>query len=174
MLFSINESSLASSQQTERVSLQFAIVATTGCALFTWNGNTPTPRLLAEGGKGSAMTILTQAAIDALLGSTNEIISATAFDTTNMADNNSMAVVLDCKGQVAHVAGVQAFVNIAGTCGVKNGNGTKTVPPATTAPVGITAYVTALGNICLRMTYTNVSAAASAGHVCITMDVKFK
>ena len=173
MLFSINESSLASSQQTERVSLQFAIVALTGTALFTWNGNTPSPRLLAEGGSGSAMAILTQTAIDSLLSSTNEIISATALGTTAMADNNSVAVVIDCKGQVAHVAGVQAFVNIAGTCGVKNGNGTKTTP-TNAAPVGISAYVTANGNILLRMTYTNVSAEASVGHLCITMDVKFK
>ena len=166
------EYTLAKSQPNGEIFLPFKLTAGTGV-------NTPSvvgldkPKLLVEGGTGSALTTITQAAIDSLLGSTNEVLATTAFGTSAMVDNDTYAFVLDCGGQIAEVMGAIAMVSIAGAGGLTLGQGTNTALP-NSAFTGVQVFKTALGNLAGRVTYTNVSAAATAGFLFFKIAVKTK
>ena len=131
------------------------------------------PDLIIEGGTGSALTAITQTTVDALLGSTNEIVVATALGTTGMVDNDTYACVVNCNGQVQEVGLIECTLDIAGTLTHYVAAGTKTAFTNATF-TGIQCYVTALGNILIRLTATNCSAAATAGHLIVKLYAKMK
>lgn len=158
--------------QTYTLKLQFDLTAGSGVNLATYMGATA-PQLLVEGGTGSALATITQAAVDALLGSSSEVVVATAYGTSAMVDNDTYGVVLNCNGQIKEVLGIKGYVNIAGTAGVKLGHGTKTAL-TNAAFTGAQAYVTSAGNLALRLNYTNVSAAATAGQMLLELEVVLK
>lgn len=157
--------------QSYSLQLRFALTAGTGVNSASYVGPNA-PQLLVEGGTGSALTTITQAAVDALIGS-GEIVVATALGTSAMVDNDTYAVVVNMDGQLKDVIGARAIVNIAGTAGVKAGVGTKTAL-TDAAFTGVNAYITPNGNLLLRLNYTNVSAAATAGHMFFDIDVVLK
>lgn len=151
------------SQQRCLLTLPFTLTAGSGVNSAAYIGP-DVPQLLIEGGTGSALTTITQTAVNNLLNSTNEIVVATAFGTTAMVDNNTYAFVLNCDGQIDRVELVEVTVNIAGTIGHSIGVGTKTALTDTTFTL-TQVYVSPEGNIAGRITYTAVSAAATAGHL---------
>jgi hypothetical protein len=160
------------SQQKAVLTLPFTLTAGTGVNTAAYIGP-DVPQLLIEGGTGSALTTITQDAVDELLGSTDEIVVSTAFGTTAMVDNNTYAFVLNCDGQIDRVDLVEVTVNIAGTIGQSIGVGTTTA--LTNATFTLTqVYVSELGNIAGRITYTNISAAATAGHVVFKLHAVLK
>lgn len=164
--------SLARSQDDITLELVFSLTAAAGVNFATYIGPA-LPRILIEGGTGSALTTITQASVDALLGSTNEVLVTTAFGTTAMVDNDTYAFVLDCGGQVKAGYYVSTTVDIAGTIGSQDSVTTTTaLTNATFTETQI--YVTSNGNLAGRITYTNVSAAATAGYLIFRIRVKSK
>lgn len=164
--------SLARSQNDIVLELAFSLTAGTGVNSAAYIGPGQ-PRILIEGGTGSALTTITQASVDALLGSTNEVIVATAFGTTAMVDNDTYAFVLDCSGQFKSGHYVETLVDIAGTIGFQDSVVTTTALTNTTF-TGTQIYLTANGNLAGRITYTNVSAAATAGYLVFQIRLKCK
>jgi hypothetical protein len=154
------------------ITLPFVLTAGTGVNTASFVGP-EVPQLLIEGGTGAALTTITQSSVNALLGSTNEVVVATAFGTTAMVDNNTYAFVLNCDNQIDRVDLVEVTVNIAGTIGQSIGVGTKTA--LTDTAFALTqVFVTPLGNIAGRITYTAVSAAATAGHIVFKLHTVLK
>ncbi len=154
------EPSLASSQDLVEICLPFILTngAVQNTAAFLGRSS---PRILVEGGS-AGVTDITQAAVDALLGSTNEVIVATAFGSTAMAADNTYCWVLDCSGQIAEVLDVKVLVNVAGTVGKSMGIGTTTA----LTDAGFTlsqVYLTSAGNLAGRITYTDIDAMATDG-----------
>ncbi len=166
------EPSLSASQDTVTIDLPFALATASGVNAASYIGQNK-PRILVSGGSGSALVEITQATVDALLGSTNEILVTTAFGTTAMVDNNTYAWVLDCGGQIAEALEVEVLVNIGGTLGTSMGIGTTTALTNSTFTLS-QVYVTALGNLAGRITYTNVSAAATAGNMLWSVRCRIK
>lgn len=164
--------SLARSQDDVILELVFSLTAATGVNFATYIGPA-IPRILIEGGTGSALTTITQTTVDALLGSTNEVIVATAFGTTAMVDNDTYAFVLDCGGQVKSGYYVATTVDIAGTIGSQDSVTTTTALTNATF-TGTQVYVTSNGNLAGRITYTNVAAAATAGYLIFRIRIKCK
>jgi len=169
------ESGLARSQRRTTISLPFAMATGTGVNTFTFLRTADTPKVLAEGGTGSALTAITQDTVDALFDSTNEVVVSAAFGTTAMVDNDTVAFVLDCDGQIDNVNLVKVSATIAttGTASTKYGEGTKTALTnvAITAPQ---VFVTANGNLAGRANITNISAAGSAGYCVFEIDAILK
>lgn len=163
---------LGRSQGPYPIHLNFILTAGTGVNTAAFISPGAPPQLLVEGGTGSALTTITQAAVDALLGP-SQVVVATMYGTTAMVDNDTYGLVVLCNGQIKSVLGAKAFVNIAGTAGVKLGVGTSTAL-TNAAFTGIEVYVTPLGDLAIRVNYTNVSAAATAGQLFIELDVAIK
>lgn len=164
--------SLQRSQNDAELELVFSLTAAAGVNFATYVGPA-VPRILIEGGTGSALTTITQSTVDALLGSTNEVIVATAFGTTAMVDNDTYAFVLDCGGQVKSAHYVTSTVDIAGTIGSQDNVATTTALP-NSAFTGTQIYLTANGNLAGRITYTNVAAAATVGYLVFRIRIKCK
>lgn len=156
------ETGLARSQYDHLHILHYALTAGSGVNSAALVRSNQPARALCEGGTGSALTSITQATVDALLGSVNEIIVTTAFGTTAMVDNDTYALVLDCGGQVRDVGFAACLLSIAGAGTFTLGTGTYTALTNATF-TGVQTYVTALGNIGARVTLTNAAAAATAG-----------
>jgi hypothetical protein len=112
---------------------------------------------------------ITQAQIDALLGSTNEFL-ASVFTSTAMG-TDALGLVLDCNGQIAAVHSVQisslADSAQAGQLGV--------VAALTNASLAAIARVekSALGNLGLQLVVTGLDAAV-AGQLVIKILVDLK
>lgn len=131
------------------------------------------PAIIVEKGLAGSQVLLAQAKIDALLGSTNEVVTATAFEATAMAADNTLGFVLDCDGQIARVDTVECFVDIAAT-GAVPGIGFGSTALATGAFTNPEAMVTASGNIAGRILFTDVSATGSAGRALLKLHCLLK
>ncbi len=154
------EPSLAESQDLVEICLPFILTNGAGPNTAAFLGAN-SPRILVEGGN-DGVTDITQDAVDALLGSEDEVIVAVAFGTTAMDADNTYCWVLDCDGQIAEVLDVKVLVNVAGTIGKSMGIGTTTA----LADAGFTlseVYLTSEGNLAGRITYTDISALATDG-----------
>ena len=114
-------------------------------------------------------SVITQAAIDALLGSTNEIL-ASVFTSTAMG-TDALGLVLDCNGQIATVHSVEirslADSAQAGQLGA--------VTALTNASLAAIARIekSALGNLGLQLVVTGLDAATS-GQLVIKILVDLK
>jgi hypothetical protein len=112
---------------------------------------------------------ITQAQIDALLGSTNEFL-ASVFTSTAMG-TDALGIVLDCGGQIASVQSVEirslADSAQAGQLGV--------VAALTNASLAAIARIekSALGNLGLQLVVTGLDAAV-AGQLVIKILVDLK
>jgi len=174
--FVLNQEELANSQQA-MIELNFKIASGVCTAVSGRLGYLP--QALVEATVGTAaVAILTQAKIDALLGSTNEVIAATAFGTTALEDNKTLGIVLDCGGQVSHVvsAVAQGFCPTAiyytsyGTAAGWNSDAAIT----DAAIAGFQVYVTSAGNIAMLLNHTDLSKSTSSGHLTIKLNLKLK
>jgi hypothetical protein len=132
------------------------------------------PDILVEKGLAGSQAILTQAAINTLLGSTNEVVASACFGTTAMAADNTLGFVLDCDGQVAEVRSVRCVTDIT-TTGAIPGLGYGTATALTDATFyNPEIFVSASGNIAGRVTYSNLSASGTAGRLVLELDVVLK
>lgn len=135
---------------------------------------TEVPEFIVEKGLAGSQVKLAQAKIDALLGSTNEVLEAGIFGSTAMAANDTLGFVLDCDGQIDKVESVQALVDIGAAGAVPGlGYGTKTAltDAAFTNPE---VYVSATGNIAGRVLYTNITAVGTSGRAVLRMVAVLK
>jgi hypothetical protein len=122
------------------------------------------PDIIVEKGLAGSQVLLAQAKIDALLGSTNEVVEATAFEATAMAADNTLGFVLDCDGQIDRIDHIEALVDI-GAPGAVPGLGFGSTALASGAFTNPEMMVTASGNIAGRVLYTNLTATGTAGRL---------
>lgn len=171
-----NNEALAISQQGV---MEFNLNVASGVCTATFNRVGFSPRILLEGTVGTAAkAILTQANIDLLLGSTNEVLSATAFGTTALVDDCTIGGVIDCSGQVSHIA----YANLSGFCPTSlclNSYGTAAgwnsdAAITDAAIAGLQVYVTSLGNIAFLANFTNLTAVGTSGSLVLRIAVKLK
>jgi hypothetical protein len=131
------------------------------------------PDILVEKGLAGSQVILAQANIDTLLGSTNEVVTATAFEATAMAANNTFGYVLDCDGQIEKINSVEAYVDMS-TTGAIPGIGFGSTALATGAFTNPEAMVTANGNVAGRVLYTNITATGTSGRAMVKLHCILK
>lgn len=99
---------------------------------------------------------LTQTAIDAFLGSTNEVVAATAFGSTAMG-TDSLGFVINMGGQAASLIAMEATLWL--TSEVQDGvTGTTT---ALTDALSTAVCITSAGNIYGRAVLTGFDAGSS-------------
>jgi len=135
---------------------------------------TEKPDGLAEKGLAGSQAILTQTLIDTLLGSTNEIVASGTFGTTAMAANDTLGFVLDCDGQIDRVDLVEALVDIT-TTGAIPGLGWGTTTALTDATFyNPECFVSASGNLAVRLTYTNITATGTSGTCVVKLNALLK
>lgn len=162
-------SNLSSSQNNHRLTIPFTITA--GVVAYA---GTEVPDILMEKGLAGSQAILTQTLIDALFGTTSEVVATTAFGTTAMAANDTLGFALKTNGQISKINHVEAFVDITTTGAIPGlGFGTKTA----LTDAGFTnpeVYVGASGNVIGRLNYTNVTATGTSGRGVIHMHCVLK
>ncbi len=135
---------------------------------------TEKPAGLVEKGLAGSQVIITQTTIDTLLGSTNEVVASTFVGTTAMEANNTLAMVLDFDGQIDKVDLVEGLVDIT-TTGAVGGliQGTKTA--LTDADFdGPQCFVSASGNVAVRLNYTNLTATGTSGTAVLKLHAVLK
>lgn len=132
--------------------------------------------LAAQG--GTTKVALTQANIDLLLGSTNEVLADTAFGTTAFEDDDCIGLVINCGGQVSHVvnANLSGFTNSA-ICQNSYGSASgfnSDLAIADTKIVGTQVYVTTAGNLAVLCNFVDMVKSTSSGSLVLTINVKLK
>lgn len=117
---------------------------------------------------------LDQASIDALLGSSNEFVAATAFGSTAMG-TDALGIVLDMGGQVAFSSVGYACIsgNLAGVAIAHPLVAMQTSALPNTLPTSIRCQVSAAGNLALQIVVSGLDAATS-GRLVIGLGVKLK
>jgi hypothetical protein len=112
---------------------------------------------------------ITQAQIDALLGSTNEFL-ASVFTSTAMG-TDALGLVLDCNGQIAAVHSVE----ISSLVGTTQASQLGSVAALTNASLAAVARIekSALGNLGLQCVVTGLDVATS-GQLLIKILVDLK
>ena len=131
------------------------------------------PEILVEKGLAGSQVILAQAKINTLLGSTNEVVTATAFESTAMAANDTFGFVLDCDGQIEKINSIEAYVDIT-TSGAIPGIGFGSTALATGSFSDPEAMVTASGNVAGRVKYTNITATGTSGRAMVKLHCILK
>jgi hypothetical protein len=131
------------------------------------------PNIIVEKGLAGSQVLLAQAAINTLLGSTNEVVTATAFEATAMAANDTFGYVLDCDGQIDRVNSIEAYVDMT-TSGAIPGIGYGSTALATGSFTNPEAMVTASGNIAGRVLYTNICATGTSGRAIVKLHCLLK
>jgi len=169
------EPNLGRSQRSVRLQLHWSAASGASVPTLTWINPSSSPRHLVEAQGSAALSTLTQAKIDDLLGSTNEIIASTAFGTTAMASNNTIGWVVDCGGQVDSVelCVARACVAASAAAATKLGKGTKTALTDVLAP-GVDCYVTASGNLAGRINITAIASGTCTGFVQVIVNAILK
>ena len=131
------------------------------------------PAIIVEKGLAGSQVLLAQAKINALLGSTNEVVTATAFESTSMAANDTFGFVLACDGQIEKINTVEAYVDIT-TSGAIPGIGFGSTALATGSFTNPEAMTTIHGNIAGRILYTNITATGTSGRAMVKLHCILK
>lgn len=176
-----NNELLEASQADRTIQLAFQLTAGAGVNTGSFIPSQQQPQYIVEGGTGSALTSITQANVDALLrfqngdATVNDVVVSAMFGTTAMVDNDTYAFVLNCDGQIdrAVLSRVVTNLDIAGTVSSNNSK-MGTTALTNIAFTGTQIYVTPAGNLAGRVTFTNISAAATAGWLVFTIPVWLK
>lgn len=164
----VSQDALSRSQKMTTLTLPFVLTA----GVMSLHRPAKGAKMLIEGGTGAALVTITQAAVDNLLA-VNDVVVATAFGTTAMVLNNTVAFVIDCGGQIRDVGATAVSLEIAGVSSSALGLGTLT---ALTNAVftAVQVYVTPAGNLAGRATMTGVSAVGSSGSMTLRIDAFLK
>lgn len=105
---------------------------------------------------GASATPFTQTAIDALLGSTNEFLSA-SFGSTGMG-LDALALVLNCDGQIKSVAAVEVLSLSDSTAQSQLGGAAAIANTLAAVP---RVEVSSLGNVAVQCVITGLDAATT-------------
>jgi hypothetical protein len=152
--------------------VEFVLPLSIAAGVPSYAGNEK-PDIIVEKGLAGSQVLLAQAKIDALLGSTNEVVEGTAFEATAMAADNTLGFVLDCDGQIDRVDHIEALVDI-GAPGAVPGLGFGSTALASGAFTNPEIMVTASGNIAGRVLYTNLTASGTSGRAVIKFRALLK
>lgn len=152
--------------------VEFVLPLSIAAGVPSYAGNEK-PDIIVEKGLAGSQVLLAQAKIDALLGSTNEVVEATAFEATAMAADNTLGFVLDCDGQIDRVDHIEALVDI-GAPGAVPGLGFGSTALASGAFTNPEIMVTASGNVAGRVLYTNLTATGTSGRAVIKFRALLK
>jgi len=131
------------------------------------------PAIIVEKGLAGSQVLLAQAKINTLLGSTNEVVTATAFESTAMAANDTFGFVLACDGQIEKINSIEAYVDMT-TSGAIPGIGFGSTALASGSFTNPEAMVTASGNIAGRVLYTNITATGTTGRALVKLHCILK
>ena len=166
---------LARSQRTVKIKLPFSVATGATASTVAYLTTENSPNILAEAGLAGSQAILTQAKIDNLLGSTNEVVASIAFSATALEADNTIGFVLDCKGQIDSVDLVrtEATVTAGGATIGRIGKGTKTAL-ANAAITDPQVFVTASGNLAGRAKLTGIAATGAIGYCVFEIDAILK
>lgn len=162
-LYQLFNDSLASHQKVN-LALAYKITgAKTGAFL------NPTPQCIV----GYDAADFTQAACDALLGTTNEFITTTAFASVAMG-TDAMGIIINLGAQAAVIADcfLEINANLAGTgtADVVQGQ-TSALPNTLAAPARM--QIGANGNVAIQFVKTGLDAAAS-GIIVFNLSLQMK
>jgi hypothetical protein len=102
---------LARSQNKANFELAWNLVASTGQNVATYIGSDVPQIIIIPGGS----TLPTQAVVNSLLGTQNDVIVGAAFGPTAMVADDTYGFILACDGQIREAGHVQVSLNIAGT-----------------------------------------------------------
>jgi len=129
---------------------------------------TERPKMIIEKGLAGSQVLLTQTAVDDLLGVANDVDVATAFGSTAMVANDTIGFVIACDGQVESIDIARGDVD--GTSAL--------VEDVTSLPdsafTGLELLVTPAGNLVGRYQKTNISAGATNTLGLIEMYLRLK
>lgn len=129
---------------------------------------TERPKMIIEKGLAGSQVLLTQTAVDDLLGVANDVDVATAFGSTAMVANDTFGFVIACDGQIESIDIVRGDVD--GTSAL--------VEDVTSLPdsafTGLELLVTPAGNLVGRYQKTNITAGATNTLGLIEMYLRLK
>jgi len=129
---------------------------------------TERPKMIIEKGLAGSQVLLTQTAVDDLLGVANDVDVATAFGSTAMVANDTLGFVIACDGQVESIDIARGDVD--GTSAL--------VEDVTSLPdsafTGLELLVTPAGNLVGRYQKTNITAGATNTLGLIEMYLRLK
>ena len=129
---------------------------------------TERPKMIIEKGLAGSQVLLTQTAVDDLLGVANDVDVATAFGSTAMVANDTIGFVIACDGQVESIDIARGDVD--GTSAL--------VEDVTSLPdsafTGLELLVTPAGNLVGRYQKTNITAGATNTLGLIEMYLRLK
>jgi len=150
-----------------RAKCDLAVVVTAGVPTII---GTETPKIIIEKGLAGSQVLLTQTAVDDLLGVAGDVDVSTAFGSTAMAANNTLGFVLACDGQVESVDLVRTYIGGGSSLGLAEQ--ASSLPDS--AFSGPELLVTPAGNLVGRMDDTNLTAVATNTLVTIEMYLRLK
>jgi len=129
---------------------------------------TERPKMIIEKGLAGSQVLLTQTAVDDLLGVANDVDVATAFGSTAMVANDTFGFVIACDGQIESIDIARGDVD--GTSAL--------VEDVTSLPdsafTGLELLVTPAGNLVGRYQKTNITAGATNTLGLIEMYLRLK
>jgi hypothetical protein len=150
MVFVLKNSNL---QQHQTETIKLALVVTAAGVLSFKGSKFP------QGIVGTAPANFAQAAIDSLLGSTNEVVASSAFGATALGAD-AFGLVIQTLGQVKELVSVNVFGNVGASGAVSRAmTGGQTTALTNTLPALAAAQVTANGNIALQAVLAGLDAA---------------
>lgn len=153
--------------------VQYVLTASTGANIATLRAPQLALSSAVGTGTGSALASLSQTLCDQAMGEVGGIVAATVFGTTAMVDNDTAGGVIGFNGQIAELGVCSVICNIAGTLTTFVATPTRTA--LTNASfTGLQVYISAGGNIAWRLTLTNISAAATVGHILLSFPLYLK
>lgn len=169
----LRDAGLSNAVPAYPVPVQYVLTAGTGVNVATLRAPQLSLSHAVGMGTGSALASLTQTLCDQAMGEVGGIVATTVFGTTAMVDNDTAGGVIGLNGQVAELGVCSVTCNIAGTLTVFVATPTRTA--LTNAPfTGLQVYISPAGNIAWRLTLTNISAAATAGHILLNFPLFIK
>jgi len=161
-------------QSQDRILLRLPFILTAGTGVNTARYcEIEQPGFLIEGGTGAALTAITQASVNELLGNVGDVNVAATFGTTAMVDNNTYGFVVACSGIFRSLPFCEVNLEIAGVVTTQLSVPTKT-PLTNVSFTGTQIFLTPAGNIAGRVQLTNISAAATVGYIFIKLSAELK
>lgn len=148
-----------------RAKCDLAVVVTVGTPTVI---GTETPKIIIEKGLAGSQVLLTQTAVDDLLGVASDVDVSVAFGSTAMVANDTFGFVLACEGQIESVDLVRT--DIDGTSAL--------VEDVTSLPdsafTGFELLKTPAGNLVGRYQATNITGGATNTLGVIEMYLRLK
>lgn len=129
---------------------------------------TERPKMIIEKGLAGSQVLLTQTAVDDLLGVANDVDVAKAFGSTAMVANDTLGFVIACDGQIESIDIARGDVD--GTSAL--------VEDVTSLPdsafTGLELLLTPAGNLVGRYQKTNITAGATNTLGIVEMYLRLK